>query len=211
MGVAGGHARATQRRYARRAVAAVAAMCASAVVVAALRLGWLAVGVEAVLIVGMLALVRHVTPLIARWSRGAQGEEHVGAILDGMRDDGWFALHDVSVGRGNIDHILIGPAGIFTIETKSHPGRISVDRIDPRMLKQAYAEAKVVERITGMGVKPLLVFSRAYLMPAICRREGVLVLPARMLAGHLARREAALAPAEVQALHARFAAAFASG
>jgi Nuclease-related domain len=121
----------------------------SAVVVAALGLGWVAVAGEVVLILGLLAVERHTTPLIDRWGRGAHGEEHVGEILDGLRDDGWFAIHDVSTGRGNIDHILIGPAGIFTIETKSHPGRINADRIDSRMLKQAYAEAKIAERITG--------------------------------------------------------------
>ena len=120
----------------------------------------------------MLVVERYAQPIIDRWRRGAQGEEYVDAILDGMRDDGWFAIHDVSVGHGNIDHIVIGPAGIFTIETKSHHGRINSDRIESRMLKQAYAEAKLVERITGMKVHPLLVFSRAYLIPAICRRAG---------------------------------------
>jgi len=178
-------------------------------VVAALGLGWVAVGVEVVLILGLLAVERHTTPLIDRWGRGAHGEEHVGEILDGLRDDGWFAIHDVSTGRGNIDHILIGPAGIFTIETKSHPGRINADRIESRMLKQAYAEAKVAERITGIKVQPLLVFSRAYLTPAVSRREGVVVLPARMLARHLRRRTANLSADEVSTLHSRLVAAMA--
>lgn len=183
-------------------------LSASAVVVAALGLGWLAVGVEVVLILGLLAVERHATPLIDRWGRGAQGEEHVGEIIDRLRDDGWFTIHAFFTGRGNIDHILIGPAGIFTIETKSHPGRIVADRIDSRMLKQAYAEAKVVERITGMKVEPFLVFSRAYLTPAVSRREGVVVLPARMLARHLHRRTANLSAGEVSTLHSRLVAAW---
>jgi hypothetical protein len=111
------------------------------------------------------------------WQRGAQGEAHVGAIIDGMRDDGWFAIHDVSVGRGNVDHILIVPPGIFTVETKSHPGRIDARNVESWMLKQAYAESKL-----------LLVFSRAYLTPAVSRQEGVVVLPSRLLAGHRERR-----------------------
>jgi nuclease-like protein len=205
---AGQHARAMQRRHAHRAVAVIAAICAVVLIVGlASGLGWLTVAVEALAIAAMLLVDRYATPTIDRWRRGAQGEEHVGAILDGMHDDGWFAIHDVSVGHGNIDHIVIGPAGVFTIETKSHPGRIKADRIESRMLKRAYAEAKLVERITGMKVQPLLVFSRAYLIPAVCRREGVVILPARMLPGRLARLPVKLSAEQTAVLHARLAAA----
>ena len=38
-------------------------------------------------------------------------------------------IHDASLGHGNVDHILIGPPGVFTIETKSHPGPIRVARV----------------------------------------------------------------------------------
>jgi hypothetical protein len=54
-----------------------------------------------------------------------------------------------------VDHIVIGPGGILTVETKSHAGRVSVARIDQRWLKQAYAEAKVVERFVDHEVTPL--------------------------------------------------------
>ena len=205
---AGQHARAMQRRHAHRAVAVIAAICAVVLIVGlASGLGWLTVAVEALAIAAMLLVDRYATPTIDRWRRGAQGEEHVGAIINALREDGWYAIHDVSVGHGNIDHILIGPAGIFTIETKSHHGRINAQRIESRMLKQAYAEAKLVERITGMKVQPLLVFSRAYLIPAVCRREGVVILPARMLPGHLARLDIKLSAEQTAVLHARLAAA----
>lgn len=55
---------------------------------------------------------------LERWSRGAAGEEHVGAVIDALRPNGWRAIHDVSLGRGNVDHLLIGPAGLLTIETR---------------------------------------------------------------------------------------------
>jgi hypothetical protein len=155
------------------------------------------------------ALDRLAWPGVDRWDRGACGEEHVGRILDGLAADGWLALHDRTIGRGNVDHIVIGPGGLLTIETKSHPGRIAVDGLDDRMLKQAYAEAKAVERVTGRPVTPLLVFSRAYLDRAVSRQRGVVVLPARMLAGHLARRRPELSPGEVEEIHARLSAALA--
>ena len=95
---------------------------------------------------------------------------------------------DASVGRGNIDHVLVGRSGVLTIETKSQSGRIAVGRIDQRMLRQAYAQAKAVERITGRDLTPLLVFSRASLDRPLSRRRGVTILLARMLAGHLPQR-----------------------
>lgn len=97
-------------------------------------------------------------------------------------------LHDIDTGRGNIDHLIVGPGGVFTVETKSHGGRINVDHIEERMWKQAYAQSKWVQEIVGRKVTPLLVFSRAYLTSAPAWRSGVTLLPARMLVGHLRRR-----------------------
>jgi hypothetical protein len=150
--------------------------------------GWPLVVVEAVVIAAVLVIDAKATPLIDRWRRGAAGEERVGLVLDGLRESGWLALHDVQLGHGNIDHVLIGPAGIYTIETKSHRGRITAKKIDAWMLKQAYAEAKLIERVTGLRTEPLLVFSDAYLVPAVSHRDGVVILPARMLRRYLWER-----------------------
>ncbi len=34
-----------------------------------------------------------------------------GAILEELSSQGWNAIHDVSLGRGNVDHIVVGPGG----------------------------------------------------------------------------------------------------
>lgn len=54
---------------------------------------------------------------------GVRGEERVGKKLDGL-PDGWHAIHSVPVGERNsdIDHVVIGPGGVFTLNTKNHPG-----------------------------------------------------------------------------------------
>jgi hypothetical protein len=207
--VAGQHARRRVRVLALRALFVVGGIVLITVI-AALALGWRSpafVIVELLAIGAMRLLDRLAFPVIDRWDRGAEGEEHVGKLLDALADQGWRPLHDVSLGRGNVDHVLVGPGGIFTIETKSHAGRIRVANIDPAMLKQAYAQRKAIERLIGMPVEALLVFSRAYLDRPVSRHRGVLVLPARMLAGHLARREQALDAAEVERIHGRLSAA----
>lgn len=154
----------------------------------------------------MFAANRWYRPQIDRWLRGAEGERRVGAALAELTADGWMALHGVSLGRGDVDHILIGPGGIFTIETKSHRGRIPIDNIDPKMLKQAYAEKKLIERITGMEVQPLLVFSRAWLIGSVpAQRKGVTILPARMLGHYFSRRRPVLTADRTEQIHGHLA------
>lgn len=56
------------------------------------------------------------------WRIGADGEEVVAAQLKKL-GDGWRVLHAVPVGdRGSdIDHVIIGPPGVFTLNAKNHP------------------------------------------------------------------------------------------
>lgn len=59
----------------------------------------------------------------ASWRVGAAGERRVGRTLRIARLFGWRTLHAVPRGRGDIDHVLIGP-GVITINTKHHPGAV---------------------------------------------------------------------------------------
>lgn len=168
--------------------------------------GWMLVLVELVAIAAFLTVAREVDRDLGRWRRGAEGEEHVGRVLEELSADGWHVLHDVSFGRGNIDHIAIGPGGVFTVETKSHGGRRSVDRLDPKMLNQAYAEKKTLEEMTGIEARPLLVFSRAYLIGSVpAKRQGVTILPARMLPSFFSRQRPTMSPEQARAVHHRLA------
>jgi hypothetical protein len=138
-----------------------------------------------------------------RAARGAEGERKVGAILEALAPE-YHVLHGVWLGRGDIDHVLVGPGGTFTIETKSHPGPIHLDHPDAKMLGQAYAESKVLHKVSGLDVTPLLVFSEAYLIgkPPV-NRHGVTILPARMLTGYLERRPPKFSAVEVDEIAER--------
>lgn len=56
---------------------------------------------------------------------GTEGEKVVGQYLERLRANGYEVFHDIVAPGFNVDHVLIGPAGIFTIETKtwSKPAR----------------------------------------------------------------------------------------
>ena len=105
-------------------------------------------GSEIALLAGMFVILRYVLPLVERHDRGATGEEQVGGLLDEMAGEDWHVIHDASLGQGNVDHILIGPAGVFTVETKSHPGPVRVARVHGATLRQAQAQRKAIERVT---------------------------------------------------------------
>jgi hypothetical protein len=164
-------------------------------------------GSEIALLAGMFVILRFVLPLVERHDRGATGEEQVGDLLDSLDGDGWHVIHDASLGRGNVDHILMGPAGVFTVETKSHPGPIRVGRVHGATLSQAQAQRKAIERVTDVPVEPLIVFSRAWVDKPLARRKGVRVTPARMLPGYLERRPTTLTQDQVEQARAQVAAA----
>lgn len=60
------------------------------------------------------------------WGRGAEGERELAKALAGIA--GVQLLHDRRVPntRGNIDHLVVGPAGVFVVDAKLYEGLIKV-------------------------------------------------------------------------------------
>lgn len=200
---AGQYARATVRRLRMRTLVALGVLAvATALLGRAFGLRDARfLGAEIALLVSMFVISRYVLPLLERRDRGASGEEHVGELLDELPGGDWRVIHDAMLGHGNVDHIVIGRAGVFTVETKSHPGPVRVGRVHGGVLNQAHAQRKAIERVTGLEVEPLLVYSRAWVDKPAARRKGVRVLPARMLPGHLKRCPSRLTAPEMERAH----------
>ncbi len=62
------------------------------------------------------------------WIRGLKGENAVLKCLETLPKD-YFIFNDVKLpGKGgNIDHIVIGPSGVFVIETKNYSGKYRIN------------------------------------------------------------------------------------
>ena len=62
------------------------------------------------------------------YSKGLKGEELVEQVLSSL-DDSYFLINDFSFPdkKGNIDHILACPSGIFVIETKNYKGFLTIN------------------------------------------------------------------------------------
>ena len=100
------------------------------------------------------------------WHSGAVGERYV-AVLLGRLGPEWTVLHSVPVGvdASDIDHVLIGPPGVFTINTKHHPGGrvwvaghgLRVNNQPKHYLSNAAHEAARAERLlsraSGLSVE----------------------------------------------------------
>lgn len=60
--------------------------------------------------------------------KGARGEEAVAALLASLPSE-YQVFHDVSCGAaGGIDHVVVGPKGLFVVETKCWAGRVTVEK-----------------------------------------------------------------------------------
>ena len=86
----------------------------------------------------------------ASWVKGAQGELVVGSLLEKLPRDRWKVFHDISVGRRgrNIDHLVIGKSGVFTINTKNRAGEV---RVSPRTLSVNGYRSDYLPRATEEG------------------------------------------------------------
>lgn len=89
------------------------------------------------------------------WEVGAAGEREVGRHLDPLKDRGWNVLHAVDLRSGaDIDHVVIGPGGVFTVNTKHHAGAriqakgdsVRVDGHQQRYVRNSRHEAAAVSR-----------------------------------------------------------------
>ena len=71
------------------------------------------------------------TPSGALWEMSADGEASIGRALDELRaSPGWTVLHDVpwpGAHRAYLDHVVIGPSGVFVIDAKTWAGEITVE------------------------------------------------------------------------------------
>ena len=88
----------------------------------------LVVGMLAAMAVGWGLRFRPSLDAVA-WRRGAAGERRTARLLAPLERHGWAVLHDLVVpgSRANLDHMVIGPGGVFVIDTKQYRGRLQLD------------------------------------------------------------------------------------
>ena len=115
--------------------------------------------------------------------RGLDGEKAVGECLEDLRADDYQVFHDIPGDGFNVDHVLVGPGGVYAIETKTRwkPARgesqvvydgqkVTVNGFEPERdpVVQVKASARhikdVVRQVAGrdLFVQPVLIFPGWY-------------------------------------------------
>lgn len=76
---------------------------------------------------------------IAKWKRGADGEQRTWKALRPLEKEGWRSFHDRDGRYGNLDHVVVGPGGIFLLDSKNLTGSIS---LEPHGLRVAFGNGE---------------------------------------------------------------------
>ena len=90
-------------------------------------LRWTA-GLVTGMVVAMFVIARMSPPAwIENWQDGAIGERWTGRTLRELESQGWRIFHDLAASHGNIDHVVVGPGGVFLLDSKRWKGSITVE------------------------------------------------------------------------------------
>ena len=154
------------------------------------------------------------SPDAVAWRRGAAGERRTARLLGPLERHGWVVLHDLAVpgSRANLDHPVIGPGGVFVIDSKQYRGRLQLDP-SGRLWHGRYPLAPTLRAVSfeadraaqvlpdpGAAVVPIVAVHGAQVPWGKVLMDGVPVVAARRLPSMLRRLPAVLGPERVASL-----------
>lgn len=138
-------------------------------------------------------------------NKGALAEEKVETKLTALPEE-FVSFHDLAFPGFNIDHVAVGPGGVFVIETKSHGGKITSngnqlllngsspekDFINQTWSQTYHIKNLLKERLgKEIPVHPVLCFTNAFVQVR-GTVKGVSVVNGGYLNTHIARQKPTL-------------------
>jgi hypothetical protein len=154
------------------------------------------------------------SPEAVAWRRGAAGERRTAQLLGPLEQHGWAVLHDLAIpgSRANIDHLVIGPGGVFVIDSKQYRGRLQLDPsgglwhgrypLAPTLQAVSFEadQTAVVLPDPGMAVVPILAVHGAQVPWGKVVVDGVPVMSAQRLPSLIRALPAVVGPEQVASL-----------
>jgi hypothetical protein len=158
-------------------------------------------------------------PQIKAMKLAEEGEKAVGQFLEGLRGFGYQVFHDVVGPSFNVDHVIIGPGGVFTVETKTWKKprkgspkvvfdgeRLTAGGFPPERnpVVQAKAQAdwlgSILEQSTGRKFKarPVILFPGWWVEATKGSQRDLWVLEPKALPAFLEHQEDRLSPEDVK-------------
>jgi hypothetical protein len=154
------------------------------------------------------------SPDAIAWRRGAAGERRTARLLKPLERHGWAVLHDLAVpgSRANLDHLVIGPGGVFVIDSKQYRGRLELES-SGRLWHGRYPLAPALGAVSfeadraalvltdpGVVVVPIVAVHGAQVPWGKVVVQGVPVVAARRLPSMLRQLPVVLGPERVAVL-----------
>jgi hypothetical protein len=154
------------------------------------------------------------SPEASAWRRGAAGERRTARLLDPLARQGWAVLHDLAVpgSRANLDHLAIGPGGVFVIDSKQYRGRLQLDSsgrlwhgrhpLAPTLRAVSFEADQAAQALPdpGVVVLPVVAVHGAQVPWGKVVVEGIPVIAAHRLPSMLRSLPAVLGPERVAAV-----------
>jgi hypothetical protein len=151
------------------------------------------------------------SPDAVAWRRGAAGERRTARLLGPLERHGWVVLHDLAVpgSRANVDHLVMGPGGVFVIDSKQYWGRLELDPtgrlwhgrfpLGPTLRAVSFEadQAALVLPDPGVAVVPIVAVHGAQVPWGKVVVAGMPVVAAKRLPGMLRALPAVLGPERV--------------
>ncbi|WP_228450124.1 nuclease-related domain-containing protein [Streptomyces alkaliterrae] len=150
------------------------------------------------------------------WQRGLAGERYTARRLRSLGRD-WHVLHAVQYSSGtDVDHLVIGPGGVFSVNSKHHKGKkvwygdrgVTVNGASTRHIPASRGEARkasaILTRASGFAVevRPVLAVVGAAKITVRQSAPPVLLVAADDLARRLSGLPPVLLPAQVNRVYA---------
>jgi hypothetical protein len=151
------------------------------------------------------------SPDAVAWRQGAAGERRTARLLAPLERQGWAILHDLAVpgSTANLDHLVIGPGGVFVIDSKQYRGRLQLDAVGklwhgrhplaPTLGAVSWEADQAAQALPdpGVAVVPIVAVHGAQVPWGKVVTDGVPVVAAQRLPSMLLALPAVLGPERV--------------
>ena len=151
------------------------------------------------------------SPDAVAWRQGAAGERRTARLLAPLERHGWAILHDLAVpgSTANLDHLALGPGGVFVIDSKQYRGRLQLNAVGklwhgrhplaPTLGAVSWEADQAAQALPdpGVAVVPVVAVHGAQVPWGKVVTDGVPVVAAQRLPSMLLALPAVLGPERV--------------
>ena len=164
-------------------------------------------------VIYVIAMLSRGLKHVERFFKGARGEEKVAGILTEL-PAAYHVFNDFNCKGAHVDHVVVGPGGVFSVETKFWSGKVTIEDghvlVDGRLpthspVAQTVREATLVRNALAKAgwnglVTPVLVFASDTFAASRAELRGTVIMNSSEIISSFASDRVTLPPDELERL-----------